>query len=541
MRRRRVGVAALGLLLCACSGPTKKTNVPATTSRAETAAGKQFPVSEIIPGHVVYAAVAARLGDLASMLKGTLHPFVSDNDIRRIEPDVTGAFGFDPFSTRDLSSSGFAVDGNLAIYGTTAYFTVLIPVADAERVKQVIDAQARRTTVTISEHRGVQPIVWSGGNERWTVVVTGAWVAVHYGNKRAESDPLAWLDELLDMQAAVAKGAHGLGLSGEADWQWAWDRNGARKGGLLLVRTGALWDAIRDLDVALGERDANMPCGDTDKAVHATFGRIAGAAEIGAQPASFDGALFVELERPGVAALRGGRAPAPDGSYLALRDGAGASLSWSLDLHWLGETLRGAVDERCGGITSALARDFRGLDDPSTNHAKRAFTSYHVALLGGGMSGLSLDPHAIAWLGVADPAAARDALADLPPSSPITVAGHAARAIDLSDYRLAEPIRWTDDYAAGGTLRAGVGKGLLEALLAPAEETTKADPNEAWRIVYQPERMTDLVSAAVGLLALAGGNEADLASAILEDVAGASFAGSIEDEGIRMVAAWRLR
>jgi hypothetical protein len=184
-----------------------------------------YPVLRQVPGKATYMFAFARVDEGVQLIRDLLRPLgLVERDAApdNIDRMARSELGFSPLAVADLAGLGIAVDRDLVVFSTGVAPTLLVPVADAQKLGDKITQLIGREPVVITEHRGVMQTVMKDGADGFFVAWAplGDRFAFHVGSLEVEASTTVWLNELLDAPAAA--------LAREADLDWAFREAGAR-------------------------------------------------------------------------------------------------------------------------------------------------------------------------------------------------------------------------------------------------------------------------------------------------------------------------
>jgi hypothetical protein len=527
---RSVIVAVVLALPCVLScGSGQK---PAGPQTKPTLVEARFPVAAKVPARATWVIATQRLDDSVELLRDFLRPLGAASD--QMVPDQLDAqarreWGLSPIHPADLADAGFAVDRGVALYSTGLLPTLLLPVADAEKVRATIEKLFGDEAMLLREHRGVRIMSSQADEEGVAAAMVGDWLVVHVFVPEVEGGAgLAWLDEILDLPA---KAGAAIGAA-QADLEWAMGL--APEGALVgVVRVQPLLDAVKALD-KLDRPEAD--CSKTYALTDGIFGRVAlyGSFSEGRG----EGGAFVELTPEAMTALSRRVAAAPDAAYLGVRDEAAVSISAGIDLDWLGGVGRSYKD-RCG-IFSELVDE---LDLDELDELVPGATSYHGSLLGARVAGSSLDVEAAVWLGVGDEGAVREFLDTRVPKlirARTEVGGVEVDEVPLDLVGLSSPLRFL---LQPSSLRLAIGRGVMERLLAAKASTQPAAGSELLSFALRPDKIPD-TRPAIELLVRVFEWDAMGAEMLVRALASfrnLTFSATVEKHGVRLSGGFELR
>jgi hypothetical protein len=518
-----LGLAAL--VACAISAcATGKSNGPGHLgSGKESGAAAVFPLTRRVPGNVTMFVATARLDQAVQLLRDAIKPLgrvENDADPAKIDKLLRGAIGFSPISPADLADFGLAVDRDFAVYSTAFLPTFVIPVADAARVNERIGKLTQGTRLVVSEHRGLNLSVIRESDVFVAWTVSGEYLFLHVGAEAIEKSSTAWLNELLDSKAPLAN---------QDDLEWAWQKAEGQKEALGFARTPALFAAARALD----RPDTHTPaCDQMNTQIASAFGRVALSAALAEGKADLRG--FVELAPAAATALGARLAPVPDSAFLSLREQAGFALGAGIDLDWIGALVKSVGSRDCG-IVPALVHESEldEVEDPVHKEiGKRAFSSYHLALLGGSAGFSGVDVQAVGYFGVVDEGAVRQHVGELGSGNSTKVNG--ADVVQVGIPGAVQPLQYT---LGQGALRAAMGPGLMAKLLANTKPLSNGPYPELFHFAIRPDKLPDLLSA----LQLLGGREMEVLAKVIAEYKWMRAGVTLENGGVRVVGGFELR
>jgi hypothetical protein len=344
MRWSRVLVPFV-LILAACGGKPAATPAPAATPPLLA----RYPALRWVPAEATYAVTATSLRDAAAIMRELVSAFGIPVDVGPGHADdaMREALGLSVMVVEDLAAAGLDLDGGTAIFSHALHPVLVLPVADAERLRGFADAFRAERSVGVRQIMGHAVYRWdAGGGSALEWAHIDDWLLLYWGPAGA-TDDLRWL------QAALGTPAGG-GIATSPDFE-------AAAGPLLdlealppIVGVGRPAALRRHLSAALP--GAYAGCLEPLTRVQSL------ALTMGTDWNGADGALIATLDPAAAQTLREHRpAPAPSG-MATLRDQAAVYAAIGLDLHRLGRALSGTGCPAVAGLAPALAGAPQAID-----------------------------------------------------------------------------------------------------------------------------------------------------------------------------------
>jgi hypothetical protein len=494
----------------------------ASQPRPATALERAYPVLRWVPAGASYALVAGRSSEGALALRelAELVSIAYGVTTAELDAGLRSALGVSPLDAAELGEAGIDLAGSAALFGQAGFPTAIVPVADPDRLRRVLDRERPQEAASVTQHRGHEVYAWNDGARELSWVALDRWLVVHLRRRGGGAD-LDWLDRVLDapdganlgadpdLSAAALRGSRALAGDGEAgdgeagpevDGVGEVDRQRGPSGGpagrpLALPPGGlgggpGLVGMVRFADLAR-DLDAWAPAG-----VAACTRRGAGAVPRLLFAAGFSwqgGDVWAALDLTPAAAraLAAHTAePAPPG-YYDYRSGAALAADWSVELGWL---------ERARSALSCPFLDRRIADPVRAATGFAGPRGWHLAA-----SAIDLDRFSgegAVHLVLSDPALVEAQLESIPGRSLFertrSVAGVPVRVLSVPGlpsimYRL-----------HGKRFTLTIGDRIMRQVLATDADGADAD-GELARFAIRPRRLPDLAGLiGTGLAALAG-------------------------------------
>ncbi len=304
----------------ACGG---KGGGPASTrERPPTALEREFPALRWAPADASWVVAAARVGDAASALRevGALAAAAHGESAAELDRQARAAFGFSPISPEDLAAAGIRLDGSAAVFGQAGFPTAILPVADGDKLRRLLDTIRPEHDADVAEHRGHQVYSWTHGDMAASWVVMDGWLVVRAAP--AAAGP-GWLDQILAAPSASAGADPDLAAAARR----AGEALGGPAGVIALVRFDRLAREAEDWQGAPRELPA---CA---RNVAAVAPRLVAGARL--TPDAIEGWSALDLEASAAAALKEHAGPPAPGGYYRYREKAPLAIALAVQLPWL--------------------------------------------------------------------------------------------------------------------------------------------------------------------------------------------------------------
>jgi len=273
---------------------------------------------------------AARLDDAVAALReaGELVSALQGDSLAELDRAARAAFGVSPVSPEDLAAAGIQLGGSAALFGQGGFPTAVLPVADGDKLRRLLDRERPEHNASVAEHRGHQVYSWSQGDMAASWVVLDGWLIL----RAAPAGPgLAWLDQIL-----AAPGGGSLGGDPEL-------AEVARRGEQALAAAPGLIALVR-FDRLAGEledwKGSGRELPGCARTLAGAAPRLVAAARPG--PAGTETWAALDLTTATAGALRDHSGPPAPGGYYSYRRAAPLALALAVPLPWL-EKVRAAA------------------------------------------------------------------------------------------------------------------------------------------------------------------------------------------------------
>lgn len=499
-----------------CGPGSKGSHGPGGGREAKAVAA--YPIARRIPADVSYTFMSRRVDLVIGALRDLLRPFgkIEDEfDVAALDREARSEFGLSPLDPADLADTGVAMDRNLALFGDPLP-VLAVPVADGDKLSALIGRLHRGAPTVVSEIAGTTLSVVRNRDEFVAWAIFDGWLFVHFGLTSLETTT-GWFE-------AISGAGPKLSHSDDLDWAQA---KAPGSDFLGLVRWAPLLAGLGPLDESLSH---TADCEALRARAAQAMGRFALGASLAEGKAM--GQIFVELAEPVRAALAEHVAPGPDAAYRQIAAEAGMTFDLDVDLGWLGKALAPYGRRECGGPLDVFAElDLDEWSDPVAGMVgARPMSSYHFALLGGGVSFSGADVQAVGWFGVLDENSLRGLIGQLGPSQRRQIGPSAVEEVQVPG--AASPVIYD---VGGGVMRMATGKGLPERLFAKAAAPGPAEGVAGFWL--RPEKVSDLVAA----LGAFGGREVALLATFLAQYKFVGVTSAMAPGGVTFQGGFELR
>ncbi len=282
------------------------------------------------PADASWVVAAAPVADAAAALReaSELAAAARGESAADLDRAARAAFGISPTAPDDLAGAGIQQDGSAAVFGQAGFPTAILPVADGDKLRRMLEDLRRQNDAEVSEHRGHQVYSWTQGDVAASWVVLDGWLVLRAAPASAG---LAWLDQIL---AAPSGGSLGADADLAAAARRAGDALGGPAGVIALVRFDRL---AREAEDWKGAPPALPACA---RSAAAAAPRLVGGARITQDGIQSWAAL--DLTAGAAAALKDHAGPPAPGGYYRYREKAPLAVALAVQLPWL-EKVRAAA------------------------------------------------------------------------------------------------------------------------------------------------------------------------------------------------------
>jgi hypothetical protein len=444
---------------------------------------RAYPAAVWVPAGASYAVLARSVAHAAFALRELVTPVwlaATSSTPAQIDAELRAWLGFSPLQPAELAAIGVDPAGGFAAYATELSPTLVVAVADRDRLRTFVDRRRPAVGATAREIGGIAMTAWQlgGGAALWLAELDG-WLAVHVSEPDTELDPAAWVHALLAARAG-ANAARALGVADSIAVARQRLAPGSAMPSLVgLARADAIAASVSERFPAAGRCASVLALATGEVVFGAELEPDAAVRVVG----------VVELGLPLAAQLGGAVAPSPPAGYAAYRERAGVFAAYAVDAGLVARLARAAG-------CAALAPRF----DPLALLADGdGVAAVHVAAEE--LSVRDLRARGALWLALRERRPVDRQLARVPSlmKRRATVAGERLGSIEAMGMFPRVLYRLTDDQ-----LLMGVGRGVMELML-----TTAPGPEPAARWLLgagiRPSGVADLGALVGGLFELAGG------------------------------------